>query len=121
MPLHQLTETSPLDEVNRPCGGSHSRLRIPPAPYEVVGCSMVGRTNWPPSANTRRRRAITPPALVSLIGPRVSELCLLRMGDIRWELGRFGKILLRGKGSRGRGKKERLVPLITGTHDLLDW
>jgi integrase/recombinase XerD len=43
------------------------------------------------------------------------------MGDIRWELGRFGKILLRGKGSRGRGKKERLVPLINGTHDLLDW
>ena len=52
--------------------------------------------------------------LVSLIGPRVSELCLMRMGDLRWELGTFGKVLLRGKGSRGRGKKERLVPLING-------
>lgn len=59
--------------------------------------------------------------LVSLIGPRVSELCLLRMGDVRWELGRFGKVLLRGKGSNGRGKKERLVPLINGARELLDW
>ena len=43
------------------------------------------------------------------------------MGDLRWELGPFGKVLLRGKGSRGRGKKERLVPLINGAKDLLEW
>ena len=43
--------------------------------------------------------------LVSLIGPRVSELCLLSMRDLCWELGRFGKMLLRGKGSRGRGRR----------------
>ena len=59
--------------------------------------------------------------LVSLIGPRVSELCLMWMGDLRWELGPFGKVLLRGKGSRGCGKKERLVPLINGAKDLLEW
>jgi site-specific recombinase XerD len=45
----------------------------------------------------------------------------MRMGDLRWELGPFGKVLLRGKGSRGRGKKERLVPLINGAKDLLEW
>lgn len=27
---------SPLDEVNRPRGGTHSRLRVPPAPREVT-------------------------------------------------------------------------------------
>ena len=43
------------------------------------------------------------------------------MGDLRWELGPFGKVLLRGKGSRGCGKKERLVPLINGAKDLLEW
>jgi len=43
------------------------------------------------------------------------------MGDLCWDLGRFGKILLRGKGSRGRGKKERLLPLINGSRELLDW
>jgi site-specific recombinase XerD len=51
----------------------------------------------------------------------VSELCLLTMRDVCWDLGRFGKILLHGKGSRGRGKKDRLVPLINGSRDLLEW
>ena len=59
--------------------------------------------------------------LASLIGPRVSELCLLTTGDVRWDLGRFGKVLLHGKGSRGRGKKDRLVPMINGSRDLLEW
>jgi integrase len=59
--------------------------------------------------------------LSSLIGPRVSELSLLRMGDLRWDLGRFGKVVLHGKGSLGRGKKDRLVPLINGARELLEW
>lgn len=113
---------SPLDEINRPRGGSHSRLRIPPAPREVDQLF----TGWQGELATARKyapsvRNYTAFRLVSLVGPRVSELCLLRMGDLRWELGRFGKILLRGKGSNGRGKKERLVPLINGAHELLDW
>ncbi|MGB6228337.1 MAG: hypothetical protein WBF76_23915, partial [Pseudonocardiaceae bacterium] len=36
-------------------------------------------------------------------------------------LGRFGKVVLHGKGSLGRGKKDRLVPLINGARELLDW
>ena len=59
--------------------------------------------------------------LAALIGPRVSELCALTMGDVCWDLGRFGKVLLQGKGSRGRGKKERLVPLINESRELLEW
>ena len=66
-------------------------------------------------------RNYTAMRLASLIGPRVSELCLLTMRDVCWDLGRFGKILLHGKGSRGRGKKDRLVPLINGVRDLLEW
>lgn len=110
---------SPLDEVNRPRGGTHSRLRVPPAPREVAKLF----TGWQGGLATARKyapsvRSYTAFRLVSLIGPRVSELCLLRMGDLRWELGRFGKVLLRGKGSNGRGKKERLVPLPPGVHFL---
>jgi site-specific recombinase XerD len=113
---------SPLDEVNRPRGGTNARLRIPPAPHEVA--QLFG--GWQDGLATARKyapsvRNYAACRLVSLIGPRVSELCLLRMGDLRWELGRFGKVLLRGKGSRGRGKKERLVPLINGSRQLLDW
>ncbi|MER5326903.1 tyrosine-type recombinase/integrase [Streptosporangium roseum] len=113
---------SPLDEMNRPRGGTHGRLRIPPTPREVTQLF----TGWQHGLDTARKyapavRNYTAFRLVSLIGPRVSELCLLRMGDLRWELGRFGKVLLRGKGSNGRGKKERLVPLINGSRELLDW
>jgi integrase/recombinase XerD len=113
---------SPLDEVNRPRGGTHSRLRIPPTPREV-GQLFAG---WQERLASARKyaptvRNYTACRLISLIGPRVSELCLLRMGDLRWDLGRFGKVLLRGKGSNGRGKKERLVPLINGSRELLAW
>jgi site-specific recombinase XerD len=112
----------PLDEMNRPRGGAHARLRVPPAPREVA--RLFG--GWQDGLGSARKyapavRNYTACRLVSLIGPRVSELCLLRMGDVRWELGRFGKVLLRGKGSSGRGKKERLVPLINGARELLDW
>jgi integrase/recombinase XerD len=113
---------SPLDEMNRPRGGTHGRLRIPPTPREVTQLF----TGWQHGLDTARKyapavRNYTAFRLVSLIGPRVWELCLLRMGDLRWELGRFGKVLLRGKGSNGRGNKERLVPLINGSRELLDW
>jgi hypothetical protein len=39
---------------------------------------------------------------------------MLDLDDVRWELGRFGKLNDRyGKGSRRKGPKPRLVPLIT--------
>jgi site-specific recombinase XerD len=113
---------SPLDEVNRPRGGQSTRLRIPPSAREVDHLFAGWREDM------ARARKYAPVArnyaaarLSSLIGPRISELCLLSMGDLCWDLGRFGKILLRGKGSRGRGKKERLLPLINGSRELLDW
>jgi site-specific recombinase XerD len=113
---------SPLDEVNRPRGGTHSRLRIPPTGREVERLF----TGWRSDMTSARKyapaaRNYTALRLASLIGPRVSELCLLTTGDVCWELGRFGKVLLHGKGSRGRGKKDRLVPLINGSRDLLEW
>jgi integrase len=113
---------SSLDEVNRPRGGTSARLRIPPPEGEIAAlfggwrCDMEEARKYAPAA-----RNYTASRLTSLIGPRISELCLLRVGDVRWDLGRFGKVLLKGKGSQGRGKKERLVPLINGSRDLLEW
>jgi integrase len=113
---------SPIDEVNRPRGGTHSRLRIPPTPAEVRELF----TGWRLDMTSARKyapatRNYTALRLAALIGPRVSELCALTMGDVCWGLGRFGKILLQGKGSRGRGKKERLIPLINESRELLEW
>lgn len=113
---------SPLDEVNRPRGGTSSRLRVPPSEREVDRLFTGWRTDMAAARKyAPAARNYTAMRLASLIGPRVSELCLLTMGDVRWDLGRFGKVLLHGKGSRGRGKKDRLVPLINGSRDLLEW
>lgn len=47
---------------------------------------------------------------------------MLDLNDVRWELGRFGKLNVRyGKGSRRKGPKPRLVPLINGADRSLCW
>jgi hypothetical protein len=38
------------------------------------------------------------------VGLRVNEACQLDLADVKWDLGRFGKIHVRmGKGARGSG------------------
>jgi hypothetical protein len=47
---------------------------------------------------------------------------MLDLNDVGWELGSFGKLHVRfGKGSGGRGPKQRMVPLINGARELLVW
>lgn len=59
---------------------------------------------------------------MSQVGLRVSEACKLDLADIKWDLGRFGKLHVRhGKGSRGSGPRERMVPLINGADRTLRW
>ncbi|MGW1617469.1 hypothetical protein ACWCQZ_51130, partial [Streptomyces sp. NPDC002285] len=58
-------------------------------------------------------RNYTAAKLMSQVGLRVSEAYKLDLGDIKWSLGRFGKLYVRhGKGTRGSGPRERMVPLI---------
>ncbi|WP_406162309.1 tyrosine-type recombinase/integrase [Streptomyces sp. NBC_01005] len=115
--------TSPIDEINRPKGASNRRVRIPPTTTQIDSLF----TGWQNQLSSARKygpmaRNYTAMRLASLIGPRISELCLLNIDDIHWDLGEFGKVLLRGKASRGKsGKKERLAPLINGSRDLLEW
>ncbi|MDX2565227.1 site-specific integrase [Streptomyces sp. TX20-6-3] len=56
------------------------------------------------------------------VGLRVSEACGLDLDDIKWGLGRFGKLHVRhGKGARGSEPRERMVPLINGAGRTLRW
>ena len=60
--------------------------------------------------------------LAADVGLRINEARMLDLDDVRWELGRFGKLNARhGKGSRRRGPKARLVPLINGADRSLRW
>lgn len=52
----------------------------------------------------------------------ISRRGMLDFHDVRWELGRFGKLNVRyGKGSRRKGPLPRLVPLINGADRSLRW
>src|SRR5260370_5833060 len=56
------------------------------------------------------------------VGLRVNEARMLDLDDVRWDLGRFGKLHVRhGKGARGPGPRERMVPLINGAGRTLRW
>lgn len=56
------------------------------------------------------------------VGLRVNETCKLDLPDIKWDLGRFGKLHVRlGKGARGSGPRERMVSLINNAGGTLRW
>ncbi|MGI8614178.1 MAG: tyrosine-type recombinase/integrase [Nocardioidaceae bacterium] len=61
-------------------------------------------------------------AVMAQVGLRINELIRLDLTDVHWDLGAFGQLHVRyGKGSRGRGPKVRLVPLINGAPATLQW
>ena len=113
----------PIDEVNRPRGRQQARLRIPPS-AEQVGRLFAG---WRGELATCRKfapaaRDYAACKLMAEVGLRVNEACKLDLADIRWDLGRFGKLHVRhGKGARGSGPRERMVPLINNAGATLRW
>jgi len=124
--IHQMTGRiveCPIDEMNRPRGRQQARLRIPPT------AAQVGRlfAGWREELATCRKfapaaRNYTACRLLSEVGLRVNEACKLDLPDIKWDLGRFGKLHVRhGKGARGSGPRERMVPLINNAGQTLRW
>ncbi|MEV5681427.1 site-specific integrase [Streptomyces sp. NPDC052179] len=124
--LHRMTGRvveCPIDEMNRPRGAKDAQLRIPPQEPEV-GQLFTG---WAGELATCRKfapmaRNYTASKLMSEVGLRVNEARRLDLDDIKWNLGRFGKLQVRyGKGKRGSGPCERMVPLINGAGRTLRW
>jgi site-specific recombinase XerD len=124
--IHNLTGRvveCPIDEMNRPRGRRVARLRIPPS-AEQVGQLFTG---WRDELATCRKfgptaRNYASARLMSEVGLRINELRQLDLVDIKWGLGRFGKLHVRhGKGARGSGPRERMVPLINDAGRTLRW
>lgn len=124
--IHQLTGRiveCPIDEMNRPRGRQQARLRIPPTADQVERLFA----GWREELATCRKfaptaRNYTACRLMAEVGLRVNEACRLDLADIKWDLGRFGKLHVRhGKGSRGSGPRERMVPLINDAGRTLRW
>ncbi len=113
----------PLDEMNRPRASVDPQLRIPPTEAEVDQLF----TGWRGELATCRKfapaaRNYAVARLAADVGLRINEIRMLDLADVRWELGRFGKLHVRhGKGSRRKGPKTRVVPLINGADRGLRW
>ncbi|ROP37340.1 site-specific recombinase XerD [Saccharothrix texasensis] len=124
--LHAMTGrvvACPVDEMNRPKGRKDARLRIPPPAEEIErffsgwAAELAACRKFAPTA-----RNYAAARLMAEIGLRAGEVRQLDLADVRWELGRFGKIHVRyGKGARGSGPRERMVPLINDAGRTLKW
>jgi site-specific recombinase XerD len=124
--LHAMTGRvviCPVDEVNRPRGSKDAKLRIPPSQVEVDTLF----SGWAAELATCRKfgptaRNYTAARLMADVGLRVNEARRLDLPDIKWDLGPFGKLHIRyGKGSRGSGPRERMVPLLNQAGRTLCW
>ena len=113
--IHALTGRvveCPIDEMNKPRGRKQAALRIPPTEAEIGALFAAWRHEL---ASCRKfaptARNYVAAKLMSQVGLRVNEACHLDLADVKWELGRFGKLHVRvGKGARGSGPRERMVP-----------
>lgn len=124
--LHELTGRlieCPLDEMNRPRMSVDAKVRIPPTAAELEQLF----TGWRDELATCRKfapsaRNYAVARLLADVGLRINEARMLDFADVRWELGRFGKLDVRhGKGARRKGPKQRLVPLVNGADAALAW
>src|ERR1039457_2367092 len=129
--IHQMTGSvveCPIDEVNGPRGRQQARLRIPPS-AEQAGRLFAGWRDelatcrkFAPAARSYTARSYTACKLMADVGLRVNEACKLDLADVKWDLGLFGKLHVRpGKGARGSGPRERMVPLISNAGATLCW
>src|SRR5438105_12525394 len=110
--------------MNRPRGGrAQAALRIPPEAGQVARLFA----GWREELATCRKfapagRNYAAARLMAEVGLRVNEARCLDLADVRWDLGRFGKLHVRhGKGARGSGPRERMVPPINGAGRTLRW
>ncbi len=124
--LHAMTGRvvdCPIDDMNRPRGQKDAKLRIPPAAAELT----VLFSGWAGELATCRKfapgaRNYTAAKLMADVGLRVNEIRNLDLADVKWGLGRFGKLHVRyGKGARGSGPRERMVPLLNNAGATLRW
>jgi site-specific recombinase XerD len=124
--LYELTGrlvASPIDEVNRPRHVGDFQVRVPPSPAALAAFFAAWRGEL---ASSRKwlvaTRHYAMARLAAEVGLRLRELCALRLDDVHFEHGPLGKLHVRaGKGMRGSGPRERLVPLLGDARALLVW
>lgn len=124
--IHELTGRvvlSPIDEVNRPTNSGEFCERVPPSAGDLAGFFARWRQALPEERKWHTSvRNYTMARLTSEVGLRANECCSLSLDDVHFEHGPMGKIHVRyGKGARGSGPRQRLVPMLGVARVLLEW
>ncbi len=113
---------SPIDPFNRPRHRGDFGLRVPPS--QRAAREFFAR--WRDSLDQARkpviaRRDYVMGKLTYVSGVRAAELCGVRIGDLHWESGQWGRFLVNGKGARGSGPRQREAYLFEDGRALLWW
>ncbi|MFJ4633983.1 tyrosine-type recombinase/integrase [Streptomyces sp. NPDC088847] len=115
----------PVDEFNRPRRLARVGVRVPPSLQEVEVLFTAWRFSLPGlrgAAFLSGARDYVAASLWRRLGLRINESVRLCAGDWYPHAGAYGILHVRcGKGARGSGPRERLVPAIDGTDRLLAW
>jgi integrase len=113
---------SPVDPFNRPCHRGDFGLRVPPSPQAMIQFFAAWRDALP---STRKEavacRDYVMAKIAYLSGVRATELCRVRISDVHWESGQWGRFLVEGKGARGSGPRQREAFLFEQGRHLLWW
>lgn len=94
----------PLDEINKPRGTPTISIRVPPSEPEIEQLFA----GWREDLGACRKfataaRGYAAARLMSQVGLRINESRRLDLDDVKWELGRFGKLHVRfGKVREGK-------------------
>jgi integrase/recombinase XerC len=117
-----LAVESPVDPFNRPRHRGDFGLRVPPS--QRATREFFGR--WRDSLGQARkpliaRRDYVMGKITYISGVRAAELCGVRLGDLHWEAGQWGRFLVNGKGARGSGPRQREAYMFEEGRALLWW
>ncbi|ORL81632.1 integrase [Prescottella equi] len=113
---------SPVDAFNRPHHRGDFTLRIPPSKRAMTEFFATWREDLPRSRKypiAVRDYVMAKVAYIS--GVRAKELCAVRIGDVHWDRGQWGRFIVTGKGARGSGPREREAFLFDEGRELLWW
>ncbi len=113
---------SPIDVFNRPVHRGDFGLRIPPSQRALKEFFAAWRADLPAARKYPVAvRDYVMAKITYISGVRAAELCDVRLGDVHWEHGQWGRFLVRGKGSRRSGPREREAFLFAEGRELLWW
>lgn len=117
-----LAVESPIDPFNRPRHRGDFGLRVPPS--QRATREFFARWRESLTANRKpviARRDYVMGKLTYLSGVRAAELCAVRIGDVHWESGQWGRFVVDGKGARGSEPRQREAYLFEEGRALLWW